>query len=248
MSAVFLPGLPMTVVADNAMANAPASRVLLDEPGLVARALGTLSLTFDLAGRSYDSIAAVGTSLSALDTIRIRIGSVADMSSGVVLDQTHKAWAGVPPTGKALSYIPLPALYSAQFVRVDLIAGAATLVEASRILIGKRIETDGVDRDAKKTAASGTQVDDGPGWTTVGEARTRTRWQATAGNIKTYSYLTEWAPFIDRVGKHEAFLFIPQTESLGLQQEAILCRNQDDPSAEYLTSERVSVAFNLFQV
>ena len=44
MAAVFLPPLPVepAIVSSNAIATAPASRVLLDEPGLVARAAAVL--------------------------------------------------------------------------------------------------------------------------------------------------------------------------------------------------------------
>lgn len=248
MAAVFLPSRVMSVLNSNSQTNAPADRVLLDEPGLVARAQGTLSLTFDLAGQSFDTVAAIGSTLASSNTVRVRVGSVADMSSDVLLDQTYPAWSGAAPTGKAISYLPLPGAYTARYVRVDLIAGGATLVEVSRILIGQRIETDGIDRDAEKTPVSGSSVDDGPGWTTVGEARTRTRWKATAGNVKRAAFYAQWTSFLDRVGKHEAFLFIPQTTSPGLQTEAALVRNQDDPAITYPTSERVSIEFNLLQV
>jgi len=248
MSAVFLPALPATIVANNADANAPASRVLLDEPGLVARAPGTLSLTFDMGGAAFNSVAAIGNNLTSDQTIRVRVGSALDMSGGVVLDVTVPAWSGIPPVGKAISYIPLPSTYTARYVRVDLQSGGTGTVEVSRVIVGKRIEVDGIDNNAQKTPTSGSTVDDGPGWTTVGEARTRLKWQANVGNIARDSFYREWSPFLFNMGKHNAFLFIPQTESDGIQVEAALVRNADDPKTVDVTSERFRVEMTLFEV
>lgn len=250
MSAVFLapPVVEPSIVSDTAQASAPASRVLLDEPGLVARGTGTLSVTFDMGSTAYDTVAAIRNNLPAAATIRVRAASSADMTSGVVLDTTVQAWSGEAPTTKAISYIPLPAIYTERYVRVDLIAVGASLVEVSRIIIGKRIEVDGIDRGATQTAVSGSQVDDGPGWTTVGEARARKKWTANVGNIARLPYYREWAPFLDRMGKHTGFLFIPQTASIGLQQEAVLVRNADDPKVTDLSSERFQIEMSLFEV
>jgi hypothetical protein len=248
MSAVFLPSQPMTIAAHNSQANAPADRVLLDEPGLVARAIGTLSLTFDLGGRAFDSVAAIRHSLAATESIRIRVGSVADMSSGVLLDTTAAPWSGAAPVGKAITYIALPGSYTAPFVRVDLVSSGANPVEVSRIIVGSRVEADGIDRGAQLAYASGSSVVDGDGWTTVGPQRSRINWQANVGNIARTYFYAKWAPFLNQVGKHEGFLFIPQTKSDALQHEAALVRLKEDAKIVDVTSDRNRVEMTLFEV
>lgn len=248
MGAVFLPARPMSVVANNSQANAPADRVLLDEPGLVTRANGTLSLTFDLQGRSYDSIAAIRHTLAATDVIRIRAGSAIDMSSGVVLDMSIGAWSGTAPVGKAISYVALSGTYTARYVRIDMTTAGGGLVEVSRVIVGKRIESDGIDSGAQLAYASGSTVDDGPGWTSVGPQRSRISWQANVGNIPRSYFYSAWSPFLNQVGIHEGFLFVPQTKSTSLQHEAALVRLKEDAKIVDVTSDRNRVEMSLFEV
>ena len=250
MSAVFLPPLRVepTVVLSNAIDTAPAKRVLLDEPGLVARSAGNqLYFVFSTAGRAYDSIALIRTNLAATDTIRVRVGMTPEMEGTVYVDQTVQAWSGAAPVDKALTYVPLGQVYSAPYVRVD-ITTAAAFAEVSRILIGKRIEVDGVDRGAEFSYLSGSVVDDGPGWSSVEEARSRLSWKATAGNVSRVSYVSEWAPFLSRVGKHSAFLLVPQTDSDSIQVEAALVRHQDDAKPSDLTSNRYQIEMQLLEI
>jgi hypothetical protein len=250
MAAVFLPPLAVepAIQSSNAVATAPASRVLLDEPGLVARGVGTLSVTFNMQGQSYDTVAVIRHSLRAEQRIRVRVGSDAAMATGVVFDQTFTAWSGAAPFDKAISYIPLPQLFSERFVAVDLIGSDGIDIEASRIIVGERIEVDGVDSGAQFTPVSGSTVDDGPGWTTVGEHRTRRSWEVNAGNVSRTSYYAEWSSFLNRVGKHAAFLFVPQSASDAIQHEAALMRFKDDPNVVDVTSSRYRVEMTLFEV
>lgn len=250
MAAVFLPPLPIapTIVSTNAVANAPASRLLLDEPGLVARATGTLSVTFDTVGQPFNAVAVIGSNLASNHRVRVRAGSTANMSSGVVFDATVNAWSGAAPLSGAITYVPLPSTIVAQYVLVEMTGGAQSTIEASRVIIGQRVEVDGIDQNAEKTDVSGSNVEDGPGWTTVGEARTRSRWTANVGNIHSDAYYRDWTPFLRRVGKHTGFLFIPQTASTKLQHQAVLVRNSDDPKTVDVTSSRFRVEMTLFEV
>ena len=250
MAAVFLPPVVVEpiIVSSNAFATAPASRVLLDEPGLVARAAGTLSMTFDMQAQPYDTVAVVRHNLSAAQTIRVRIGTDLAMSGNVVLDQTFAAWNGAAPFSRAISYLPLPRSFTERYVAVDLVGAAGADVEASRILIGQRIEIDGVDQGAQLNYASGSPVDDGPGWTTVGEQRSRIVWQVNAGNVARTAFNAAWAAFLHRVGKHAGFLFIPYDGSDSLQQEAALMRFKEDANVVDVSSSRYRVERTLFEV
>lgn len=247
MSAVFLPSLDLSIVDSNAAVNAPASRVLLDEPGLVARSASTsLSLTFALTG-TYDTVGVVRSNLAASGTIRVRAGSVANVSSDIVYDRTFPAWSGAAPLEKAISYLPLGTALTAPYVSIEMTSGA-TAVEASRVLIGKRIEVDGIDQGPEFGFRSGSAVEDGLGWTDVTEARSRISWKANVGNIKSADYWANWAPFTNRVGKHAGFLFIPDTTSTSLQLQSALVRNVDDPKMVPTTFTRYRVELQLLEV
>lgn len=250
MAAVFLPPLPVepTIQSSNAVATAPASRVLLDEPGLVARAAGTLSFTFNMQAQSFDTVAAIGHSLRAAQSVRVRVGSDATMATGVVFDQTFAAWSGASPLDRAISYIPLPQVFNERFVTVDLIGSDGIDISVSRVIVGKRIEVDGIDQNAQWNFTSGSTVDDGPGWTTVGDQRSRMTWTVNAGNVPRANYVAEWASFLHRVGKHAGFLFIPYDGSDSLQQQAVLVRHKEDANVVDVTSDRYRVEMTLFEV
>jgi len=248
MSAVFLPPLDYSIVSSDAVQVAPASRVMLDEPGLVARsAAQTLTMTFNMGDQSYDTIAVIGTNLLSSDRVRVRIGNNAEMTSGIMFDTTVQAWTGNPPLDKAITYIPLNNTFSALYVRID-ITSSRTFVEVSRVIIGKRLEVDGIDTEPNITPVSGSIIDDGPGWTSADDYRTRMAWKANVGNVLASSYWTDWHPFLKRVGKHAGFLFIPQTESDSIQLQAGLMRHKEDANIVPVTYSRVRVELNLLEV
>lgn len=250
MAAVFLPPLANepTLESSNAIATAPASRVLLDEPGLVARASGTLSFTFNMLGQAFDTVAVIRHSLRADQSIRVRVGTDASMASGVVFDRTFPAWSGAPPFDKAISYLPLPQLFTARYVAIDLVGSAGIEIEASRIIVGKRIEIDGVDANAQHNYTSTSSIDDGGAWTTIGQERSRLTWTVNAGNVTKTSYVADWAPFLHRVGKHSGFLFIPYDGSDALQQQAALMRHKEDANVVDVTWSRYRVEMSLYEV
>ena len=248
MSAVILEGQPYAVTANSAT-NAPASRLLLDEPGLTFRSNGnTATIDITGVGGGYiiaDTIALVGARLNSNDRIRVQAGMSATNLG--FLDFTDSAWTGPTRNDQAICYLPFPFAISAPFFRVT-ITTARDFVEVSRLLIGERIEFDGIDQKPTITPMSGSTIDDGPGWTSVGPQRTRNQWKASVGNIKNTDFYGKWSGFLDRTGKHTGFLFVPNTESIALQQEAILARHQQDATIIPLTTDRWQVDLQLLEV
>lgn len=69
-----------------------------------------------------------------------------------------------------------------------------------------------------------------------------------AANVSRTSFYQKWASFLNRVGKHAGFLFIPYDASDSLQQEAALMRHKEDANVVDVTSSRYRVEMTLFEV
>ncbi|MBD8699272.1 hypothetical protein IFT54_05510 [Sphingomonas sp. CFBP 13714] len=233
MAAVFVAPLPFTALAANEQATAPLSNTRNDEPGFVWRSanLTTVYAKVQLTGAvtEWDTFALVGSNLRATDTIRVRAGATAaavDGTSGLTVDQTFNAWTGVAPTGGALSFKLLGAVVASPFVRMDITStgNPATYVQAQRIVIGKRVETDGVNVGAEITFDDSSIVETGPGYTSVDIYNVRIGWKVTLDFITDAKFFTNWFPFLRRVGTFQPFVFIPDTDSLYVQSQAVFAR------------------------
>ncbi len=233
MAAVLVAPLPFTALAANEQATAPLSNTRSDEPGFVWRSanLTTVYAKVQLtsAVTDWDTFALVGSNLRATDTIRVRAGATSaavDGTSGLTVDQTFNAWTGVAPTGGALSFKLLGAIVTSPFVRIDITSTSnpATYVQAQRIVIGKRVETDGVNVGAEQTFEDSSPIETGPGYTSVDVYNVRIGWKVTLEGITDAKYYTNWFPFLRTVGLTQAFVFIPDTDSPYVQNQAVFAR------------------------
>ena len=231
MAAVLVAPLPFTALAANEQVTAPFANTRSDEPGFVWRT-ANLTTTYgkvQLSGAEWDTFALVGSNLRATDTIRIRAGATSasvDGTAGLTVDQTFNAWSGVAPTGGALSFKLLTASVTSPFVRIDITSAGnpANYVQAGRLVLGKRVETDGVNVGAEQTFEDSSVVESGPGYTSVDRYNTRIGWKVTLEGITDAKYYTNWFPFLRSVGITQAFVFIPDTDSPYIQNQAVFCR------------------------
>lgn len=250
MTAVLVSPKTFTVLAANERAVAPASNMRVDEPAMVWRSsnLTTIYVKAQLDGTEWNTFALVGSNLRATDTIRIRAGATAaavDGTTGLTVDETFAAWSGVAPTNGALSFKLLNVSNTSPFVRVDFTStgNAAGYVQASRLVLGKRVETDGVAVGAEQTFEDMSVIEDGPGYTTVDVYGTRVGWKVTLDGITDALYNINWFPFLRDVGKRKALVFIPETESTYIQSQAVFGRlvgsapKGSSPVADYNTVE-----------
>lgn len=231
MSTILCQPMPFTVLGSNANANAPASNMNIDEPAMVWRSanLSTVYVKVQLDGSAWDTFALVGSNLRANDTIRIRAASTAaavDGTSGLTVDQTFLAWSGVSPTAGALSFFQITNAVTSAFVRIDITStgNPKGYVEASRLVLGKRVVTDGVAVNAEQTFEDMSNVEDGLGWTSVDEYGVRIGWKVTLEGIKDADYNTNWFPFLRAVGRKKAFVFIPDDGVAYIQTQAVFAR------------------------
>lgn len=240
MGALFLRGLPFVSVSGSASINAPISNLNLDEPGLVWRSSSLTSVFFivDLgtATLSYDIVSLVGINLRSTDTIQIRTGATST-GIGAYAGTVKAAYSGTVPsnlTGKAI--YQLGALRSERYMRIDITATGHPdgYVQAQRLVVGKAIETLGVDYDAEQTIFDPTVVTSAGGYDVFeGEAAARIRWKFSIGFVAASSWRDDWVNFLAGVGKRIPVLFVPNMETpASYQTDAIYGRIRNDPLAK----------------
>ncbi|WP_454884001.1 hypothetical protein [Sphingomonas oryzagri] len=252
MSAFLVPPLDFTVVASSSSSIAPASDLGLDEPGMTWRSNGLSGayVLVQLNGSPWDTIALVGNNCLASDTIRVRAAdSQAATLSDPVIDITFNAWSGVAPSADALSVYAFPEGSNAAFVRIDVLSGASQgFVEASRLVIGKRVECDGVDIGAEQSFEDGSTIDEGPGYTDIDRYGVRVQWKLTCSGIRELPYYRDWAPFLRYVGKSRAFVIVPEYEGDYLQQQACFARMTQSAKGAAVSGDIYNIDLQMLSV
>lgn len=230
---------------------APFTNLLRDEPARVWRSEGTTAqLTFQVSGE-WDNFALVGNNLRATDTIRLRAGAtLASLDATPPLDLTFVAWTGSAPLNKAISFHLLSAPSAYSFVRIDINSPGNPdgYIEASRLVLGSRVATAGINIGAERQHMDGSVIEDGPGYTTIQEYRRRLQWKVAIGPIKASEYYGTWDRFLHRVGKSRGFLFIEDTTADWVQSEAAFVRIQTEAKAVNVSSDFAKMEMTLLQV
>ena len=255
MTAVFCAPTSFSVASGSEGAVAPARNLNTDPMGLVWRSTGLLGvqLTISLADPSFDTVALVGSNLRAGDTIRVRAGSSASVVAGetdLLLDATVPAWTGTAPTSGALTVLVLDAPIAASFVRLDLTSSGNPdgYVEASRLIIGKRVQADGIDIGCEQTFEDGSDVQEGLGFTTVDEYRVRIGWKVSVSGVKEADYWAKWFPFLRSIGRHKGFLFLPDSESDHVQTQAVFGRMANSAKGSAKSSDFTIIDMTILSV
>lgn len=230
---------------------APFTNALRDEPARVWRSEGTSAqLTFQVIGE-WDTFALVGNNLRASDTFRLRAGpTLESLSSNPPLDLTFVAWTGNAPLAKATSFHLLNAPTTYQFVRLDITSNGNPdgFIEASRLVVGTRVATAGINIGAERQHMDGSVIEDGPGYTTIQQYRSRLQWKVTIGPIKASEYYGTWDRFLYKVGKSRGFLFVEDTEAPWVQSETAFVRNQAEAKSVNVASDYAKMEMTLLQV
>jgi hypothetical protein len=122
--------------AQATVASMPVANLQDPQPRRRVRfASGTATLDADLlTARDVDCVALISTTLSARTTIRVRLANVADFS--VLLADTGTITAEAQEEGQGNVVVVLPAPVTARYVRIDLIDGAASLIDAGVLAVG----------------------------------------------------------------------------------------------------------------
>jgi len=96
---------------------------------------GTATLDADrVTARDVDCVALISTTLSASATIRVRLANVADFSTTVYDSGTIAAHASDEGQGNVI--LTKPNAFTVRYVRIDLVDGAASLIDAGVLVAG----------------------------------------------------------------------------------------------------------------
>lgn len=211
MAALFVPPLPITVAAAaGTIAGAPAN-LTNDHPGMVWRTgLGaTIILDLGSAGRSYDTVALIGTNLLPNNVVRVRTGAGAD-GVGAYDHGDRPAYAGDRSTvGTSISIMRLPSR-SERYVRIDYSGDGHPdgYLQVQRIVVGKAITTLGITADAELGFDDQSVISDGPGYRSVDEYIVLPSAKVSTDFVSDQSWRNEWTPMLRSVGNKRAILFV----------------------------------------
>lgn len=199
MSAFFVPAGTVTTLTGVAGTSAPASNLLNDSPSRVWRTtLNTGTLTATLTG-AIDTIALWATNLTASDSVRVRVSSSGDGSS-------PKADMTVPGDRHVL--VVLPVAVEGPYVRID-ITRANGNIEATRLMIAKRIECDGINVLAERSYDDPSPATRGVNWATFDRYPVVKSWKFTVEDIDEDEFYTSWDGFLETTGGVRSFVFVP---------------------------------------
>lgn len=218
------------IVSSNSASNAPASSLNLDHPSMVWRSanLTTVYVTVQLTAGTWDTIAFIKSNLRSTDTIRVRAAnSAANTTASPAYDSGNlPAYTGLGNDAGNMSLITLSLARSETFVRIDITSSgnSAGYVEASRLVIGKRVEGDGIDLNAEHTFEDTSQTTTYRGYDAVDPFDVKTSWKFTISYIKEALYWLNWFPLLREIGLKKAILFVPDSSSTYLQNEAVFGR------------------------
>lgn len=218
------------VSSSTSASNAPASNLNLDHPSMVWRSanLTSVQITVQLGAGSWDTIALVKNNLRATDTVRIRAASTAAATtSGPAYDSGNlSAFSGTANSLGSMTLLTLSGVRTETFIRIDITStgNPAGFVEAARLIIGKRIEEDGIDQNADHNFEDTSQNTPYRGFDAIDPFDVKTSWKFTIGYIKEASYWQNWFPFLRDVGMKKAVLFVPDRDSAYLQSETVFGR------------------------
>lgn len=226
MSAIFCLPMKFTVTANNGwLAVAPVSNLNIDEKGLVARSSGnTASFTVSLGSNQViDTVALIGSNLPSTATVTVTAGSftgtVAAYSGDKNSDTTTKTIVQFSPV-------------TTSTVSVTITSNAP--IQIQRLVIGKRVETEGIDQGCSQSFEDTSVIDDGPGYTTVERYDVLTSWKAKMSWISDSQWRKEFFTLFGRAGLSRAVLFVPTADDpTTFQHEAVFGRFTNVAKGDY---------------
>lgn len=238
MTAILVRPLPFTVSSPSGWAAAtPVTNANIDHPGLVARSTGsTASFVVNLgSSQTIDTVALVGTNLPASATVTV---SATGYNSGAV-----SAFVGNKDAETSTKTIIQFSPITVSTVTISISSNA--VIDIQRVVVGLRIEVDGIDSAAEQTFDDQSVIDTGPGYTTVEEFNVLTSWKVKMSWITDAQWRDKFFPFFQRVGTKKAVLFVPvASDASRFQHEAVFGRFTSIAKGEY-ASNRWLVSFTI---
>ncbi|MGA1850461.1 hypothetical protein VH570_06445 [Sphingobium sp. HT1-2] len=227
MTAILVAPLPFTVISGDAAANRPVSNLGKNPPGLVWRVDGETASIVVQVDTMFDTVALIGSNLRSFDTVRVRVGATAaaTVSAPSFDSSAVPAWSGTKVDGAgAKTIIRAPNTMVSRFVRIDIGAPGHLdgFIEAQRLVIGKAIQHDAIDRDAETTWVDSSPSYTGPNWSAFDEYVPLQQTKAALSWVSSDAFHAEWAPFLSKVGITTPVLLVPSLEEVGRHQTTAL--------------------------
>lgn len=252
MATILVHPLNLTFTGSQSAANAPASNLNVDYPNMVWKSTSTTGafLAFQLdAALEWDFIGLVGSGLFAADTIRIRAAStLANVTTAPGYDVTFNV-TGTANGDFNLAYHTPAAVRTLRYFRLDftLAGNPYPFVQAQRLVVGKRVEADGIDIGADFNFEDTSRVSDYRGIQLVDPFDAKQSWKFSVSNVKVPDYNVKWRSFL-KTARGKAVLFIPDTESNGHNQESVFGRIQGQTNAGLVASDQYKVNLYIREV
>lgn len=246
MTAIICRPKAITYQASSTLTSAEPKNLSNDIPGMTWRSSGLSGVfsTFRTDGTAIDTIALVATNLRASDSVRIRFGSsVIDVISAPVFDQTFSAWSGLAPISEATCVFTLAAPVTQDFIRIDITSpgNPAGYVEVSRLVVGLRIEFDGINYGHEEVFDDTSTIEDANGAVTIDTYAIRQQHKIEIAHIKADAYLSKWRPFLSAVGMSKFFLYVEELGGPFNQHKTHFVRNVAAPKRINLAYDQETV-------
>lgn len=219
---------PVSALSGTYLATNPLNNILSDRAGLVWRSTATTD-TFSVAlgGAAVDTIALWQTNMAANDSVKVIFCATAAGGSPT-FTQTY--------AGEQNKTIILPQTYSTPFVRFEFTrTSGIPYVEISKLVLAKRLNTDGISQLAEQTFEDFSPSNSGPSWETYERYGRVQSWKAMVEGINQDEFMTNWYPFLMNVGQSLPFIFVPDYPSAYLSQNTLLARFTSPVKATWIT-------------
>ena len=239
MSAILCLPLAFTVSANTGWsALTPVTNLNIDEPGMVARSTGnTASFTVNLgSSQSIDTVALVGSNLPSSATVTVTAGGYNSGSTA--------AYTGVKDAETTTKTILQFSPVTTSTVTVQITSNAP--IQIQRLVIGKRINTEGIDQGCTQSFEDQSVIEQGAGHTTVERFDVLTSWKAKMSWISDAQWRSQFFPFFRKAGQSRAVLFVPTADDpTTFQHEAVFGRFTSVAKGDYNNYDNWVVEFTL---
>lgn len=241
-----------TVTGSQSAASAPASNLNVDYPNMVWRSTGTtgayVAIALD-ASLSWDFVGLVGVNLFGADTIRIRAaGSAANVTASPAYDETFKVTGTENEDFNLAYHLPATAM-THRYIRLDftLSDNPNAFVQVQRLVIGKRLEGEGIDVGADFNFEDTSRITEYRGIQISDPFDAKQSWKFSISNVKATDYNSKWKPFL-KASSGKAVLFIPDTFTGAHSQEAVFGRIQGQTNGSLESGDTYKVNLYIREV
>lgn len=239
MTAILVRPLPFTVGSNSGWAgNTPVSNLNIDHPAMVARSTGsTASFTVNLgSSQTIDTVALIGSNLPSSATVTVTAGGY---NSGAT-----PAYVGFKDASISTKTIFQFSPVTASSVTVTISGGG--VIEAQRLVVGKRIETLGISQNCEQSFEDLSVIESGRGFNTVDEQAVLPSWKAKMDFVPDQKWREEFMPFFAQVGSKKGVLFVPVADvPTRFQHEAVFGRLGTVGKGEVLSRNNWMVSFSI---